>query len=142
MPFGRQTMYANTKRQTVEKFMDNTTGESTAQNRLTTRVSEAGNVALVAYGWLKVAEYNESRDTVTVFTGHKALNSRTVSGYLNDVINVADDRNRDVTLSGESPVVDTPNDGTRFIGSYVDFEGRSAVEEEAVEEVIESLRDL
>lgn len=132
-----------TKRDLLEMFTDRTAGESTSINRLVTRRAENGNVALVAYGWLKLAEYNESRNAVTVFTGHKAINSVTVSQYLNDVIRVAERRGRDVILSGESPTVDTPNEGARFIGNYVSMNGdRSPVEELAVAEVHESLRNV
>lgn len=126
----------------LDMFLDRTANENTTYNRLVTRESEAGNVALIAYGWLKVAEYNESRDAVTVFTGHKSLRSRTVSGYLNDVVARANDRGRDVILSGESPTTDTPNEGTRFIGNYVSFGDRSSVEDDAVESVYESLSHL
>lgn len=133
-------MVQNTKRSIVEMFLDRTAGESTSENRLSTRSEESGNVSLIAYGWLKVAEYDESRQAVTVFTGHKSLRSVTVSRYLNDVVRVAERRNRDVILSGESPTVSTPNTGTRFIGNYVSFDGtRSSVEQAAVSEVVESL---
>jgi len=136
-------MYANTKRNLLDMFLDRTADESTLENRLTTRETDGGNVALIAYGWLKVAEYNESREAVTVFTGHKSLRSRTVSGYLNDVVNRADSRGRDVILSGESPTVDTPNDGTRYINGYVSFSGdRSDVEADAVQTVRDSLAHL
>jgi len=133
-------MVHNTKADIVSMFLDRTTDEATTENRLTTRETDSGNAALIAYGWLKVAEYNEARGAVTVFTGHKSLRSVTVSGYLNDVVRMAERRGRDVILSGESPTVDTPNAGTRFIGNYVSFGGsRSSVEEAAVDEVIDSL---
>jgi len=128
-------MYANTKRNLLDMFLDRTAAESTLENRLTTRETESGNVALIAYGWLKVAEYNESR--------HKSLRSRTVSGYLNDVVSRAESRGRDVILSGESPTVDTPNEGTRYINGYVSFSGdRSDVEADAVATVRDSLSHL
>lgn len=136
-------MYANTKTEMLNKFLDRTAGETYSENRLITRETDTGNVALIAFGWLKVAEYDESREVVTVFTGHQSLRSVTVSGYLNEVVNRAEERGRDVVLSGESPTVDTPNDGTRFIGNYVSFGGsRSPVESDAVRSVKESLRHL
>jgi len=133
-------MNVNTKANLLDMFLDRTTGEAYSDNRLTTRESENGNVALIAYGWLKVAEYNESREAVTVFTGHKSLRSRTVTGYLNDVVSRAESRGRSVILSGESPTVDKPNPGVRFIGNYVSMDGaHSGVEADAVTEVVESL---
>jgi hypothetical protein len=138
-----EKMYANTKREVLDMFLDRTTGESTFANRLTTRETESGNVALIAYGWLKVAEYSESRGAVTVFTGHKSLNSKTISRYLNDVVRRADNRGRDVILSGESPTVDTPNEGTRFINNYISMTGSdSAVERDARTTVRQSLSHL
>jgi hypothetical protein len=136
-------MIANTKQNLIDMFLDRTADESTSENRLTTEETESGNIALIAYGWLKVAEYNESREAVTVFTGHKSLNSKTISRYLNNVVARADERSRDVILSGESPTVDTPNEGTKFINSYVSFSGnRSDVEAEAVATVRDSLSHL
>jgi hypothetical protein len=133
-------MQIGTKTKLLDMFLDRTTGETFSQNRLKTRRARGGNTALVAYGWLKIAEYNESREAVTVFTGHKSLKSRTVSTYLNDVVKQAKERNRDVILSGESPTVNTPNEGARYINNYISFGGgRSAVEKEAVKTVTESL---
>lgn len=127
-------------RSMLEMFMDKTAGESFNENRLVTRETDAGNVALIGYGWLKVAEYNESRNAVTVFGGHRALRSNTVSAWLNEVVDVADDRGRDVILSGESPTVDTPNEGVEFINNYVSMDGNhSPVEQDAVDRVEESL---
>jgi len=127
----------------LEMFVDNTAGENYGKNRLVSREAENGNVALIAYGWLKVAEYNESREAVTVFTGHKSLRSCVVTRWLNQVVSVAESRDRLVILSGESPTVDTPNEGARFIGNYVSMDGdHSAVEEEAVDTVVDSLIHL
>ena len=126
----------------LEMFTDATAGESYADNRLVTRETDSGNVALVAYGWLKLAEYNERREAVTVFTGHKSLRSTVVTRYLNNVISVAQER-REVILSGESPTVNRPNEGAKYIGSYVDFSTKlSSVEEKAVDTVVESLKFL
>lgn len=133
-------MNVNTKSNLLDMFLDRTAGEAYSDNRLTTEETESGNVALIAYGWLKVAEYNESREAVTVFTGHKSLRSRTVSGYLNDVVSRAESRGRSVILSGESPTTDKPNSGVRFIGNYVSMNGaHSGVEADAVDEVVQSL---
>jgi hypothetical protein len=136
-------MYGNNKRSMLVMFMDNTAGESFNGNRLITRETESGNVALIGYGWLKLAEYNEERDAVTVFTGHQSLRSKTVSRWLNEVVSVADERGRDTILSGESPTVDTPNEGTQYINNYVSMTGTdSPVERDARETVRESLAHL
>jgi len=136
-------MYDNTKRDVLDMFLDRTAGETSRDNRLITRETESGNVSLIAYGWLKVAEYNESRNAVTVFTGHKSIRSKTVSQYLNEVVGRADDRGRDVILSGESPTVDTPPACVEYIGNYVSFEGSdSAVEADARSDVHGDLRNI
>lgn len=125
----------------VEMFADNTAGESYGQNRLITEELSNGNVALVGYGWMKLAEYDETENMVTVFFGHKSVNSRTVSRWLNTVLEQCAER-REVTVSDASPVVRQPNDCTDYIGHYVNFENRSPVEEDIVDEVVDSLRFL
>lgn len=133
-------MYANTKANLLDMFLDRTAGETFAANRLITREGESGNVELVAYGWLKIAEYNESRETVTIFTGHKSLDSKTVNQYLNSVTRRAQDRGRDVVLSGESPTVAAPNNAVEFIGNYISMDGeKSPVERDAQRKVRQSL---
>lgn len=133
-------MYVNTKANLLDRFLDRTAGDTYSQNRLVTREAENGNVVLIAYGWVKIAEYDESRNVVTIFTGHKNLQSTTIARYLNDVARRAEDRGRDIVLSGESPYVDTPNEGVEYIGSYVSMDGdRSPVEEDAVSDVVDSL---
>ena len=136
-------MQTHNVRNMVDMFLDRTAGESYNENRLVTRETESGNVALIAYGWLKLAAYDESRNAVTVFTGHKSIRSQTVSRWLNNVVSRADERGRDVILSGESPTVDTPNEGTQYIGNYVSFTpNHSPVEREAINTVVESLSHL
>lgn len=136
-------MYGNsTKRELFEKFVDRTSGESTKYNRLVTRENDAENVILLGYGWLKLAEYDESRNLVTIFTGHQAIESETVSQWLNEILQVAEERGRSVVLSGESPTDGEPNKGVQFINEYVSFASRSPVEENAVNLVRESLADV
>lgn len=135
------TQAINTKRNIIEMFIDRTAGERYSSNRLVTRETDGGNVALIAYGWLKLAEYNERRNAVTVFRGHTHLGSRTVTRYLNDVQRVAGER-REVIVSGESPVVGKPNDGTEYIGEYVSFTDKSAVEKKVVRSIERGLRYL
>jgi hypothetical protein len=134
--------HQTTRSTLMEMFADNTAGESTFYNRLLTKETDDGNTSLIAYGWLKLAEYNESREAVTVFTGHQALQSTAVSRWLNQVVSVSEDRGRDVILSGESPTVDTPNDGTRYIGNYIGSGKNSPVEKDVVDNVRESLAHL
>lgn len=131
----------NRKKSLLEMFLDRTAGESYARGRLITRRTAMGNVELVAYGEKRLAIYDETRETVTVFTGHKTSGGTTISRYLNDVVRVAEERGRDVVLSGASPYVSTPNDkAAQFIGNYVDWTtGLSAVERDAVQTVEESL---
>lgn len=127
----------------VEMFADNTAGESYNDKRLITEETDSGNVALVGYGWMKLAEYDETENHVTVFFGHKAIKSKTVTRWLNRVLEKTSDR-RSVTISHESPTVRAPNEGVKFIGGYIgDFnESISTVEKKAVNTVIESLRFL
>lgn len=128
------------RRTILEMFTDGTPNESYSQGRLQTRETENGTIELVAYGWAKLAEYNESRDAVTVFTGHKnASDSTALSRYVNSIRDLAAER-RSVILSGETPKVADPNDGTRFIGNYVNFvPSMSPVERDAVRSVEKSI---
>lgn len=136
-----QNAYINTKVEVIDMFLDRTPGESTTENRLVTRENESGNVELIAYGWLKLAEYNERRGVVTIFSGHKPMNSQAVNRYLNDVELRAKERGRDLNLSGASPTINTPNTGVRYIGRYVgDLSARkSPVESTAIQNVVESI---
>ena len=124
-------------------FADNTAGESTLYNRLTTRRLGNGNVGLVGYGWLLLAEYNESDETVTVYQGHKNLGSATVTRWVNEVRETAGKRGRQVMILPDAATVDSPNDGAQYVEQgYVNFEGKSAQEERIVQGVIDSLRHL
>jgi hypothetical protein len=122
-------------------FVDRTAGESTLRNRLSTVETDSGNVALIGYGWLKLAEYDESRNIVTVFGGHRAIGSDTTNRHLNEVMDVARERGRDVVLSGESPTVDTPPECVKYIDHFIgDFSNdKSPVDRDAMDSVIEAL---
>jgi len=127
------------KRTMLEMFADGTTGESYYKQRLVTTETDSGSVALIAYGWIKLAEYNERRGVVTVFTGHRAIESKVLNRWISDVIDVVGER-RDVVVSGESPCVDTPNEGVKYVGSYIDFSTRlSGVEKSAIKTVEKSI---
>lgn len=126
----------------LEMFADSTVGESYHHGRLITEETDSGNVALVAYGWMKIAEYDETEGQVTAFFGHKSVESRTISRWLNRVVEQVGQR-RDVNISPESPTVRSPNDGVEFIGEYIgDWNDKSPVEEKAEKAVIDSLAHL
>jgi hypothetical protein len=133
-----------TSRQTMlEMFTDATPGETYQHNRLITQESDNGTVELIGYGWLKIAEYDESNNHVTVFTGHRSLESKTVGEWLNEVVRVAENRGRTVSLQDDSPKDGQPNDGTKFINNYISFKAsKSAVEKDAQNEVVDSLRHV
>jgi len=124
-----------------EMFVDSTAGESYHENRIITEETDSGTVALTAYGWVQLAEYDESENHVTVYFGHKSIGSSTISRWLNRVLEVASER-REVTISDESPTVRTPNEGVEFIGNYIKHKNKSSVEAQAEETVIESLSYL
>jgi hypothetical protein len=133
-------MYANTKSQAISSFLRGNDDVTYSQQRLTTQETDSGSVELIAYGWIKLAEYHPSNGTLTLFTGHTAIGSQTVSRYLNDVAEIAKENGKRVILSGESPVEGQPNDGVKYIGDYVSMDGkRSPVERMAVNHVIESI---
>jgi N-acetyl-beta-hexosaminidase len=132
-------MRCQTNREIVEKFVDRTAGENTAGNRLRTIENENGNVILVGHQWNTLAEYNEARGVVTVYTGHTSVNSPTTNRYLNLVTSVAEERGRDVVISGESPIHDTPTEATKYIKNYVGQGPKSPVEKDAMADVYEEL---
>jgi len=125
----------------VEMFADATVGESYNQGRLITEETPSGNVALIAYGWAKLAEYDETEETVTLFYGHKNAESHTLKCWLTRLAEKVSDR-RDVEISPESPTVRAPNDGVEYIGSYIGSGDDSPVEEKARRSVAESLSHL
>jgi hypothetical protein len=136
------SLYDPTTTEIVEMFTDRTPNESTRYNRLITREEDNGNTALIAYGWQKIAVYDESRELVTVFTGHASDSSPTVNKYLNMVVDIAEERGREVVASGETPTDGQPPWIVKFIESYVSFGSRSPVEEEAFSSVIEELQKI
>lgn len=131
--------------QIMNMFVDRTPGESTLHNRLTTQETESGNVALIGYGWQKLAEYDEERKLVTVFTGHHDADcSPTTTRWLNRVQTIAQERGRDTFASSETPIVaPPPEDAHQYIKNYIGFRSpRSAVEQNAVDTVINALRGV
>jgi hypothetical protein len=125
----------------IEMFADATVGECYNQGRLVTEETDSGNVALVGYGWAKLAEYDETEGHVTVYFGHKSTDSTTLTRWLNRITEEISAR-RDVTISHESPVVRSPNDGVEYIGAYIGSGPNSSVEERARKHVINSLEHV
>ena len=138
------TTTTNDRRELIEMFADRTAGESYNRNRLVTRETPNGNVALIAYGWMKLAEYNEEREAITLFVGHaQASPSRTITKWVNDVKRVIGERRR-IIESGETPRVRGPNtEGYQYVNEYIRFSGGlSKVEQNAFNAVEKSLQFL
>lgn len=145
-PSERQTMKANPYTSNVstviEMFTDAAAGESTQANRLVTVELDNGNVGLVAYGEKILAEYDEAEGRVTAYLGHKTGGGKTITRWLNAVTDEAAAR-RSITFSDDAPWFAPPNaDAAQYIGAYVNFNDKSAVEQAATETVIDSLRHL
>ncbi len=111
----------------IQMFLDATDGETYGDGRLITRSTGEHTTELIAYGWNKIAEYNESIDTVTVHAGHAGNVSQTVTRYVNLVREIGAKRRttRVNTLADSAPNVsgNIPSDSTQFIGNYKDYEG-------------------
>ena len=107
-PLNDTTMNANyTTQQTrdslIQMFLDASAGEVYGDGRLVTREAGENTVELVAYGWNKVAEYDESTDTVTLFAGHAGNVSKTLTRYVNLVHEMAGKReSRTVNVLADS----------------------------------------
>lgn len=120
----------------IEKFIDRTPNEVYASGRMSTELLDNGNVALIGYGWMKLAEYNESENMVIIYGGHNEGDSDTVSRWLNQILTISEERDRNTLLSGESPIVDTPPEIVKYIGNYVDYKTEmSPVEKDAISDV-------
>lgn len=123
----------------IQMFLDGTRNEVYADGRLITRESEENTVELIAYGWNKIAEYDENTDTVTLYTGHAGNVGQTVTTYVEKVKEIAGKR-KNRTLSpaiGAAPnVAEPPAESVRFIDNYRHFsDNPSSVEEWATEQV-------
>lgn len=116
--------YTTTRDSFIQMFLDATAGETYSQGRLVTRQSGESTVELIAYGWNKIAEYNEATDTVTVYAGHAGNISETVTKYVNLVHEMAGKRRsrRVNALADAAPnVARPPADSAQFIDNYKDF---------------------
>lgn len=124
---------------TIQMFVDGTAGEVYAEGRLVTRSSGEHTTELIAYGWNKIAEYDERSDTVTVYGGHAENISPTVTRYINLVKEIAGKRrSRRVSLLADSApnVARPPAESVQFIENYRSFDNNpSSVEEWATERV-------
>lgn len=124
----------------VQMFLDATSGESYAKGRLVTREAGENRVELIAYGWNKIAEYDESTDTVTLFAGHAGNVSKTVTRYVNLVHEIAGKRqSRTVNvLADAAPNVGRPPaESAQFIANYRSFSGEPSSVEEWATAVVE-----
>ena len=130
----------------IQMFLDGTSGEVYGDGRLITQDEGEGVTSLIAYGWNKVAEYDEQTDTVTVFAGHAGNISKTVTRYVNLVHEMGGKREtRPVNvLADAAPNVGRPPaEAAQFIGNYRSFEGKpSSLDEWATEKVNRTLRRL
>jgi len=128
----------------VQMFLDATEGEVYGDGRLVTQSSGENSVELVAYGWNKIAEYNEETDTVTVFAGHAGNVSKTVTRYVNLVHEMAGKRQSrtvNVLVDAAPNVARPPAQSAQFIDNYRSFHGKpSSVEEWATTTVNRALR--
>lgn len=129
----------------IQMFLDGTSGEVYADGRLVTRETEPG-VELIAYGWNKIAEYNAETDSVTIFAGHAGNISKTVTGYVNLVHEIAGKREtRSVNLLADAApnVGRPPAEAAQFIGNYRSFSrSPSSVEEWATHKIETALHSL
>ena len=148
-PLNDTTMNANyTTQQTrdslIQMFLDASAGEVYGDGRLVTREAGENTVELVAYGWNKVAEYDESTDTVTLFAGHAGNVSKTLTRYVNLVHEMAGKReSRTVNVLADSApnVSRPPAEAAQFIANYRSFSGTpSSVEQWATATVNRALR--
>jgi hypothetical protein len=134
--------YTTTNRDSlVQMFLDATAGEQYGDGRLVTRQAGESTVELIAYGWNKIAEYDESTDTVTVFGGHEGNISPTVTEYVHLVHEMASTRrSRTVNvLSDVSPnVARPPAESAQFIENYRSFDGAPSSVEEWATRTVES----
>ena len=149
-PLDKPTMYANytnTNRDSlIQMFLDASADEVYGDGRLVTQQSGENTVELIAYGWNKIAEYDEATDTVTVFAGHAGNISKTVTRYVNLVHEMAgkrETRTVNVLADAAPNVGRPPAEAAQFIGNYRSFEGKpSSLDEWATEKVNRTLRRL
>jgi hypothetical protein len=148
-PLNDSTMNANTtteNRETlIQMFLDGSSNEVYADGRLITRESGESTVELIAYGWNKIAEYNESTDTVTLFAGHAGNVSKAVTEYVNLVDSISaerESRTLNKILEAAPNVARPPAESAQFIDNYRSFDGNpSSVEEWATDTVERSISD-
>jgi len=128
----------------VQMFLDASAGEVYGQGRLVTQDEGEGRVSLIAYGWNKIAEYDERTDTVTVYAGHAGNVSKTVTRYVNLVHEIAgkrESRTVNVLADAAPNVARPPAESAQFIDNYRSFSGSpSSVEEWATAVVNRALR--
>lgn len=127
----------------IQMFLDATSGEVYAEGRLVTRDEGEGVTSLIAYGWNKIAEYDERSDTVTIFAGHAGNVSKTVTEYVNktrEIAGLRESRRVNTLVDAAPNVARPPAESVQFIDNYRAFSGSpSSVEEWATATVERSV---
>jgi len=132
--------YTNSRDDVLEMFLDGTEDEVYGSGRLYTRQSDEGALELIAYGWNKIAEYDESTGDVRIFFGHYNNISDTVDGYLDDLSEMVDEReHRSVQelVTAAPNVARPPAEAAQFIDNYKSFSGSDSPVESWASEVVE-----
>lgn len=128
----------------IEMFLDNTSGEVYNQGRLSTRETETG-VQLIAYGNEVLAHLYNDRD-IDLYLGHYKQVSPTVSGYIEDLGSLLNDK-QSMKVNDLEGVAPTLGEGTRasrsaqYITNYINWTTNlSDVEKDARAEVNRALK--
>lgn len=132
--------HTSTKRDSLlEMFLDQTAGEAYGNGRLVTRQEDEHTISLIAYGWNKLAEFDTEANTVTIFAGHSENISPTVTEYINDLSEMAKERESfsvNMLMDAAPNVSRPPAESIQFIENYKSFSGSdSSVESWATEKV-------
>jgi hypothetical protein len=132
--------YTTSRESLIQMFLDAAPNESYNEGRLVTRQSGESTVELIAYGWNKLAEYNETTDTVTLFGGHVENISETVDDYAKAVFDTAQNRESrtiNVVVDAAPNVAEPPAESVRFINNYKSFSGSDSPVESWASETVD-----
>lgn len=125
-----------------EMFLDATAGESASGGRLKTEELPNGNVGLVGYNWLLLAEIEPATGTVTVYDGHAGNVSKTTTRHINEITaDVKNHETREYTRSTQTPILRNPPKSANYIGEYIGAfaNPKSPQDMRAMSDVTESL---
>jgi hypothetical protein len=132
--------YTTSRESLIQMFLDGSANESYNEGRLVTRQSGESTIALIAYGWNKIAEYNATTDTITLFGGHVGNISKTVDGYCKSVFDTAQNRESrtiNVVVDAAPNVSEPPAESVRFINNYKSFSGSDSPVESWASETVD-----